>query len=145
MLLRLIPIALWRLPIQFVLKRTNTALYQRGLETNRVSIFVNISHETLRFHRQAASRAWVPYKTTSSRLLSTGSTICDRRSSGAWTIRCSRQRRSWLGVVTILRQLVSTASIGAAPVPSVRLSKTRSRLPGGRTSIHTAFGRLSLG
>ena len=47
-------------------------------------------------------------------------------------------------LVAILRHRVSTASIGAVPVPSARFSRMPSRLPVCPTSIRIAFGRHSL-
>ena len=48
--------------------------------------------------------------------------------SDAEYFNLSRQRRSWLGTVGISRHRASTASIGAAPVPSGLFSRTPSRL-----------------
>ena len=63
---------------------------------------------------------------------------------GRATIHCFRQRRSWSELVAISRFPVSTASTGAAPVPSARFSRMRSQVPVCPISIRTAFGRRSL-
>jgi integrase len=77
-----------------------------------------------KFSKSFTRRRSFPSATTSTRYVDWVIT-CGGRSSEASTIRYSRQRKSWSVTLGISSHRGSTASIGAAPVPSGLFSRTR--------------------